>query len=81
MLQDENLSQEEMESVELHVARVSGLLLNTWLPVGIIRKTLMLSFILIGFAGVFSQNQWLQFPLFIFNCWYVFTKVGGGDCF
>ena len=59
MLQGENLSQEERESLELHAAQVSGLLLSTWLPSGIIRKALMLSFILIGVAGFFSQNQWL----------------------
>lgn len=65
VLQDENLSQEERETLELHVARVSGLLLNTWLPIGVMRKTFMLSFILIGFAGFFSSNQWLFFSFLI----------------
>ena len=59
ILENEDLSQEQREKLELDVARIAGHLMSSWLPAGIMRKILMLAFILIGFLGFFSQFQWL----------------------
>ena len=59
ILENEDLSQDEREKIKQNIVRISGQLLSTWLPAGIMRKILMLAFILIGFLGFFSQYEWL----------------------
>jgi len=66
--QDENLTQERREEIELLMARVSGQLLSIWLPIGITRKILMASFFLIGLLGFFTQYQWLIYSILIAGC-------------
>ena len=64
-LQNENLTQEQKKEIELHKARISGTLMSIWLPIGITRKILMLSFFLIGLLGFFTQYEWLIWSILI----------------
>ena len=63
--QNENLTHEEREILELHMARVAGSLMSIWLPIGITRKILMASFFLIGLLGFFTQYEWLIYLILI----------------
>ena len=63
--QNENLTQEQRQEIELHIARVSGKLLSIWIPIGITRKILMASFFLIGLLGFFTQYEWLIYLILI----------------
>jgi hypothetical protein len=63
--ENEDLTQEEREKLDLDIARISGQLLSPWLPLGIMRKILMSVFILIGFLGFISQYQWLIYSFII----------------
>ena len=64
-LQNETLTQEQKQEIELQIAKVSGQLLSIWLPIGITRKILMLSFFLIGLLSFFTQYEWLFWSFLI----------------
>ena len=63
--QNENLTQEQRQEIEHHIATVSGTLLSIWIPIGITRKILMASFFLIGLLGFFTQYEWLIYLILI----------------
>jgi hypothetical protein len=63
--QNENLTQEQRQEIEHHIATVSGQLLSIWIPIGITRKILMASFFLIGLLGFFTQYEWLIYLILI----------------
>ena len=58
-LKRDNLTQEEREKLEMHAASLSGSLLSSWLPIGIVRKVAMLTFSCLGILGFITEYEWL----------------------
>ena len=58
-LKRDDLTQEEREKFELHAASLAGSLLNSWLPIGTVRKVAMLTFFCIGILGFITEYDWL----------------------
>jgi len=65
MLEDETLTDDERQELEMHAAKLAGTLLSTWLPFGLLRKFLMTVFILVAIYGIISGMNWLIFSLVI----------------
>jgi len=68
-LQNDNLSVDERQRLEISQAQMSGYLCSTWLPVGIGRKSVMVALLIIGIYGVVIDKPiiavcWLLVPLF-----------------
>jgi hypothetical protein len=68
-LENDNLSAEERQKLEISQAQMSGYLFSPWLPVGTGRKAIMLALIIIGVYGLMIDKPlialtWLMVPLF-----------------
>ena len=59
MLKDKTLTDEERQELEIHEDKLAGALLSTWLPVGVLRKLLMMTFVLVAVYGFVSGMNWL----------------------
>lgn len=68
-LENDNLSAEERQKLEISLAQMSGYLCSPWLPVGVGRKSIMVALLIIGFYGFLIGKPiiavcWLLIPLF-----------------
>jgi hypothetical protein len=68
-LDTQPLTPEQREELELHVTRLSGLLLSPWLPVSWSRRLVMAAIVLFGLQQAWTSNYeplvfWLLLPAF-----------------
>ena len=69
VLEDEKLSAEDRGKLETLHSQISGYFFRSWLPVGVGRKAIMLTLIIIGGYGLIIDKpliaiSWLIVPLF-----------------
>ena len=68
-LEDETLTAEQRQELEIHAARLSGFLLSVWLPVDWFRRAIMIGIVALGAYGLMVENYevfvwWLLLPFF-----------------
>ena len=68
-LEDETLSDEQREELEIHAAGLSGALLSVWLPVDWGRRLIMIGIVAFGLYEAIGGNYqaliwWLLLPFF-----------------
>ena len=69
MLKDETLSDEQRNTLNMHTARLAGVLHSPWLPYGWGRRLIMTGIMSLGVYGLFVGNYevfvwWLLLPFF-----------------
>ena len=68
-LKSDDLTVEQREELEVHSAKLSGVLLSIWFPMGIARKLIMVVIFLVGIYGLVIGNHyflfsWIILPMF-----------------
>ncbi len=56
--QDNTLTDEQREELDIAAAGIAGYLMSDWLPKGLIRKILMFLFLIVGIIGVVKSSLW-----------------------
>jgi hypothetical protein len=68
-LKTPGLSSAERDKLEILRSQCAGALLNSWLPIGAVRKSVMFILVILGFYGVVKGFYWLSITwLFALAC-------------